>query len=461
MRRLTTTVRGAAAPGVLPPPPWWPTMVVTTLAAISSLALWCTLFLSGPAQFIGFTALIGALVLHHCQEISHPVTWFGPVFWLYSAAYPILALAGLYEYDEFLRHAVALHAIAFVAFALPLFGCRMPLRTDHWNDQACTLRQIVALLGAALVVPVVWIAIMQLSTLGVITKRDLLDSGSPILSLLSSLMLLLSFLLVLLLVVRLHLQRSLMPVIAVAALVFVPILLYAGERDYMLRFGVIAVLASWDFRRRPAPYKLAIAGLLVLPLLPLLQSFKSVALGNAVSYRFDAMALVAQEFRVMTQNTRLVLESDMARMLGSPFASLAMDLKRAMLPQILGFKATSTQSWFNDVVLFDIQSGRGFSLVASGYLSGGTVGVFVLYASLGLAMRALYMTRGRTYLHLTGYLLAAPLLMYVQRGDLSALIGPALRAILLPALCFMVVVECLRRIATPLQLQPGQGIRGS
>ena len=415
--------------------------------AIAAIALWGALLATGAMQVAAFTILVAAVTLRHAREITHPLTWFGPVFWLYSAAYPLLALSGLYAYDVFLQQALGLHAIAFAAFSVPLYGRVTRLDVSHWSVRGCRLRAELAWLGAVLLLPLVAVLIVRLTALGVTTKGELLSSGGQSLGMLGAALQLATFLLTVLVTVMLRLQRSVLSIAGLAFAVFATVLVYTGERDYLLRFMVVLVLLWWDFYRRPKLSTLVVLGALVLALLPLLQALKAVALGGATDYQFEAAAIIGQEFRVSTQNTWFVLKQNVADMLPTPFASLAMDLKRALMPQVLGIEAVSTNAWFNDVVLFNVASGRGFSLVASGYLAGGAIGVAVLYHLVGWLVRALYVYRGRTYLHLTIYALAAPLLMYVQRGDLSSLLAPALRALLLPSIAFMLLVEYVRRAA--------------
>jgi hypothetical protein len=415
--------------------------------AIAAIALWGALLATGATQVAAFTILVAAVTLRHAKEITHPLTWFGPVFWLYSAAYPLLALSGLYQYDVFLQQALGLHAIAFAAFSVPLYGRVTTLDVSHWNVHGCRLRAELAWFGTVLLLPLVAILIVRLTALGVTTKQELLSSGGQSLGMLGAALQLVTFLLTVLIAVRLRLQRSVLSIVALAFPVFATVLVYTGERDYLLRFMVVLVLLWWDFHRRPKLSTLVVFGVLLLALLPLLQALKAVALGGATNYQFEAAAIIGQEFRVSTQNTWFVLQRNVANMLPTPFAALAMDLKRALMPQVLGIDAMSTNAWFNEVVLFNVASGRGFSLVATGYLAGGAIGVAVLYHLIGWLLRALYVYRARTYLHLTVYALAAPLLMYVQRGDLSALLGPALRVLLLPSIAFMLLVEYVRRAA--------------
>lgn len=415
---------------------------------VASVALAIALFQTGPLQVAGFTLLVAAISLRHVAEITHPLTWFGPVFWLYSAAYPVLACFGLYDYDQLLQRALGLHAIAFAAFTVPLYMHRVRFHAQHWQENNCRLRWSVALAGALLLLPIILLLLLQIARLGAGSKRELMESGSAVVGIMAVLLLLLTFLLTVLIVLSLRLRRSLWVPSGIAVAIFLPLILLAGERDYLLRFMVVAVLVWWDFHRRPRAGTLVVLGVVVLFALPLLNSLKSAALSGGASYQFELAATFGQEFRVMTQNTRIVLQTNVQELLGTPFAALMMDLKRALLPQTLGFKVMNTSTWFNEVVLFDIQSGRGFSLVATGFLSGGVAGVIALYATLGLIYRWLYSSRSRTYIHMVVFALAAPLLMYVQRSDLSFLIGPAIRAILMPAVIYMLAVEAFRRFAS-------------
>ncbi len=399
---------------------------------------------TGFVQVSALTILIATAVAFTAHEITHPITWFGPIFWLYSAAYPMLAIAGVYEYDSDLQLTVLLHALAFLAFSIPLIACRRALDVQHWDMRAMRLRKEVSVLLLALLLPLIVLLILHVGSLGVATKRDLIDLDSGVVSILISALTLMTFVYCVFLVCAVSRGDSIWPIASMTLVCFGGVIVMVGERDYLLRALVATVLIVWDFRRKPRFPTIAAIGLLMIIALPWLQSIKAAGLGGAgKQYEFELLSLFSQEFRVAAQNTYVVLARDVDSY-ASPLQVLSRDLVRALSPNILGFSAQSTTNWFNEVIYFDVTSGRGFSLVGYGYLLGGPVGVGVLYGALGMIYRYAYLFRGKSYLRHVAYMLMVPLLMYVQRGDIGTWLAQMLRGVLLLLLVFAAGVVIIR-----------------
>jgi hypothetical protein len=399
---------------------------------------------SGLAQVLALTCLVAVAVLYTASEITHPITWFGPIFWLYSAAYPMLAVAGLYSYDSNLQTAVTLHALAFASFCMPLLWCKRALKIDHWNVGALRLRRDIAFSILAVLFPVIVLIIFNVGSLGAASKRELVDMGSGIVSALNSVLILASFAYCVYAVCAVARGDSIWPIAAVALLCFGIVIVMVGERDYLLRALVITVLIVWDFRRRPKFPAIVAIGLGVIVALPWLQSLKAAGLGgSAGGYQFELVSLFSQEFRVAAQNTYVVLARDVDAY-ATPVQVLSRDLIRALSPNILGFSAQSTTSWFNATIYFDLTSGRGFTLVGYGYLLGGAAGVCALYAVMGMIYRYVYMRRSRSYMWLATYVLMVPLWMYVQRADIGTWLAQMSRSILLLLIVFSFLVIAVR-----------------
>jgi uncharacterized membrane protein (GlpM family) len=412
---------------------------------------------TGLVQVVMLTALIAVGALSHIREITHPLTWFSPVFWLYSAAFPILAVIGIYEYDQHLQFAVTLHAVAYMAFSIPLLSCSQPLRVDHWDWPLMSLRRQTALVLLLGLMPLVCLLVARVASLGVGSKRELIDMNSGVVSVLISALTLMTFVYCVYLICAIARRDRVWLISSLVFGCFGATIIMVGERDYLLRALVMSVLIVWDFYRRPKFPTIALLGLLVVGALPWLQSLKASGLGgNEKVYEFQLASLLSQEFRVAAQNTHTVLVRDVD-VLAKPGEVIGRDLVRAVSPKVLGFKTQSTTGWFNQVIYFDVESGRGFSFVAYGFLIGGVAGVALLYGAMGLIYRLAYKLRGRSYLWLAAYVLMAPLWMYTQRGDLSTWLAQMLRSIGLLLFLFAAAVFLIRSLCGRRRLEVAGG----
>jgi hypothetical protein len=372
------------------------------------------------------------LWVRRLPHLSHPLVWFTPLYMLYSASFPALALLGIYAYDEAVQRTVVLHALALFMFATPLVWHVFPYPPERpLTSKERVIRPITAsLLTAGL--PLAMLLLLGAASLGLSSKRELVDSGNPVVALaiaaLNGL-----FVVGVVLVARINLSRRAVWAIGVLASLAVLAIGTLGERDYLLRLAVCLVLLAWDLKRKPSLGTAALAGAALFALLPMLQALKAVFLGGGFSYTFAAVDLIGQEFRVMAQNTWMVLSSNATDLL-SPAEAAVMEGGR-----ILGV-GRSLAAWFNDVIVGTGEQ-RGFSMVAAAYMMGGVAGVAVAYFLVGLSFRLLYAARRRSLCWLAGFVLAAPALVYAQRADFSNFIAPLLKWVGLPLLLIAAMSE--------------------
>jgi len=387
---------------------------------------------TGAVQVAMFALMATILWCRWLPQLSHPLVWFAPLFMLYSLSFPILALIGIYVYDDAVQKTVTLHAIALFMFAVvPLWHLKpYPLQRPLTMAERGTGPVASSLLTAG--IPVALLLLVAAASLGLTTKRELVDSGSPVLTL-TVMVLNAVFLTGILLITLEKLSRRSTWVVCVLGLLAVMAIGMLGERDFLLRLAVCLLLLAWDLKRKPSLRTAFLIGGCLFALLPMLQAMKAVFLGGSVNYTFAAMDLIGQEFRVMAQNTWRTLTSDAPRLL-SPLDVAAMEVGR-----IVG-NGRSVAAWFNDVIVGTGEQ-RGFSMVAAAYMLGGPVGVAIAYFLAGLLFTWLYGARLRSLTWLTAYVLMAPAFIYAQRADFSNFIAPALKWIALPLLLLSICTE--------------------
>ncbi len=401
--------------------------------SIAGVLLYAITQVTGSRQVLLFAVMAMLIGCRRLPQLSHPLVWFTPLFMLYSISFPTLALIGVYVYDADVQRTVALHATALFMFSLvPLWYLKPypPQRPLALSERGIAPVARV-LLQAGL--PVALLSLMAAATLGLSSKRELVDSGSPVLALTIS-MLNALFLTGILLITREKLSRSATWVVWALGGLAVLAIGMLGERDYLLRLAICLLLLAWDLKRKPTLRTSFLIGLALFLLLPMLQAMKAVFIGGGnVNYTFAAADLIGQEFRVMAQNTYRTLTSDASRLL-SPAEAATMEAAR-----VIG-AGRSLAAWFNEVIVGTGEQ-RGFSMVAAAYLIGGSGGVAIAYLLAGVLFNWLYDMRRRSLYWLTAYVLLVPAFVYAQRADFSNFIAPALKWVGLPLLLLVACVE--------------------
>jgi oligosaccharide repeat unit polymerase len=204
---------------------------------------------------------------------------------------------------------------------------------------------------------------------------------------------------------------------------------------------LVALLAGWEIRGGIRPTTVYILGAVAIVLLPVTQAFKGALSGFNYGFQFSLLAVAGGEFRTAAQNLHTVLQHDLPRMGGETFL---WDVQRVFSSSLLGTGSVqSTTDWFNDTFFPLQQSGRGFSLIAEGYLNFGTLGVVGVFLLLGLTSGWLYRRRTSGVTWYAAYCMFIPLTMYVQRADMANLLSQSLKTILVPIMVLWAASQIL------------------
>jgi hypothetical protein len=429
---------------------FWLVLIAATLAStgFDDLTVRIAIFVSIAA---------GAIYMVRA-DLGNPVTWFVPVFGLYSLSAPLVYLLEHGAGDRaIVSSAVWLETLALVAFVLGqgrLNGGALRKDGPPVRNVDTTFRRLAVWLRplflASFCITAVFVSFVFRTDFG--SKQELVRSDSPLFKLQFGFSLLLLAWFGLMVARLIRTQRVPWGGWFAGAAWFGVASVLSSERDLLLRFGLISVVL-WHFFVRPLrTWQVAMGGVLGIALVGLLGVWKlQKATGHGT---VSAHALLENtlrgEFHSASDNLIVLLDGfeagSVEYKLGETFAD---DFGRVFASSSIFGDRDAMQngaSWFNRT-FFESRylrgGGRGFSLVAEGYLNFGPVGVVGLFLLLSLALGGLHRRTSSVSGGLL-YALIVPGVVYAIRMDVSVLLSYSVKQIAAPAVLMTVCSGFLR-----------------
>ena len=260
---------------------------------------------------------------------------------------------------------------------------------------------------------------------GASSKTDLQDNLGSLHSILLICSLIVTYVIFIFCFEHLRSLASFSKWLAPVFIIFLFLMLLTGERDLMFRFLLFAFIIFYDVNRIPAKRKFIFLLVCAVILLPITQALKAVFFSSEISLSYGVASIFFGEFSSASRNLYLVLLNDNVD-LYPPFA-LFSDLGRGLLPMSSALGYESSVSWFHNVFRPYIglagESGWGLGLVVQGYLLGGTVGVFVLFTTIGFLLGISFSYRNKSVYLYVFYLIFLSSVVYCLRADIANLVS--------------------------------------
>lgn len=111
----------------------------------------------------------------------------------------------------------------------------------------------------------------------------------------------------------------------------------------------------------------------------------------------------------------------------------------------------STQ-WYQNTFFSNSITGRGFSIIAEGYINFSTYGIVLWMFIICIFIRILYLNSNKSIYTFAVYICACPMLMYIARADLANFISPFVKYILLFTIIMYFISERKKKNDTKKQL---------
>jgi oligosaccharide repeat unit polymerase len=382
---------------------------------------------------------VSALILSRL-DLLHPYTWYCPFFFLYGVSTPILVWLEIKENMGSLHETVIMEWLALCSFLLAVRYLKKR-RPSSPKPIPEIERPAWFLLLAMLAVSDIYLAYIWrtglTSKFEIILSTSLLGRLNPAFSVLA----LAYGILLAISLVRKRIPWGLVVfVIAWHLLSF----LITGERAVLLRVLWITFLLVHTLYRKISNRVLATVAICGLLLLPVLQELKNVLIRDAplsVTLASPLVSALGDEFLAGSENLQTVIQNPPRHYYWGE--TLWWDVKQALLPGFLLPSGTGpaptlrfNEEFFPGVV--DEGGGRGFSLVAEGYMNFGAAGVVLWFVLLGSFVGYLYRQSARNLVWLTMYIVTMPLVVYITRADFSNLLSQFGKHVALPVVAIYV-----------------------
>ena len=371
-------------------------------------------------------------------ELIHPLTWFPPIFFLYSVSYPLLIslgeLSNTYNQNS---------EILFIQW-LALFTFIIIINTSGNEKIEVDISLLKNLMP--IVIPIFWISIFLTSiyvfyvySSGLTSKYAInLDNSSlgvftPLFSII-----VISFALIV--ANRIGVKGKLPKGFIFVAMSYgAVVLLVLGERDFILKLFIVTVFLYHILKNKISKKKMILLGLAVIFIIPILGNLKNSAFNQGMKNINENNFIINTlngEFMTVGRNLSNLLSSENIAWSYYFGETLWWDIK------VLFSTGVSPGAWFNDRFYPDLVArggGNGFSLVGEGYINFGMLGVMIFFAMLAVFLKILYKNAKKNVVWLTIYIVTIPLTVYVIRADFATLITQFSKQILLPIIIIFAI----------------------
>lgn len=214
--------------------------------------------------------------------------------------------------------------------------------------------------------------------------------------------------------------------------------LLLGERNVFLSI-LIMLLFYCSMVKGVSNKKLIIYSISIFMLIPILGMFKNIFTTSVTVDNDNSMyiQLLNGEFRSAGYNLNVILGDDSELLHGKTISG---DILRSVVPGFI-YKFENAILWYNKKYHANILSqgrGYGFTLAGEGYVNFGYIGVFLWFFSISYLVIYIYNRSFEDEKWLVIYLLIVPTFIYALRGDLSTILSPMLKQIILPLMIYAV-----------------------
>jgi oligosaccharide repeat unit polymerase len=418
----------------------WRRLISSPLMQAPLVAGWLLLVhhTTGLPQLTAFCILPALSVFTHLRTVADPLCLFTLGFIMYSVSFPLCHYADIYRAkDTIVEEVVTLHAYAYAAF---LFGTALARRVSSHvlpRRNAAATSDVPAVLLALLVL-LTGMTLYDAWSRGYDSKQEFkaAAAGLQVFGAFFYPLIYLTVLKVNTLCTTARPKAAALLTVGIAAYLVVAFG-FTGERDLLFFFlGSILVYANDVRRRLTGPQFLALFALSLIAV-PFLHATKNFLTRQSFDFAYlheaGVSSIFSTEFLSAGRNLYFVLDQFIGEPLGG--STFLWDVQRIFNSNLLGIRTSqSATEWFNNIFLENTGAGKGFSLIAEGYINFGILGVVVVFAALGAILAHFFRRRMRSPASYVVYLAMLLTSIYSLRADLSFLIGAILKSTVIPLL---------------------------
>lgn len=368
-------------------------------------------------------------------DIYHPLCIYVSLFALYSVGYAIIYYFGLVT-----RFGYSKEAMLCMWLAISICSLLLPIKTKKYNISFQNkgyqkYSDLLYYFSYALSI-ITYIGILYIIRSGFSVKADIYHEGGIVINII------LKVVYLNMMYITMYLFKMLIDhdkfkigwfifnILSVALLGIV-----TGERDYLFHILLIVCLC-FSLVNLIKKKQLPLLFLVGILLITLTKSFKYFFLSGEgdteILEQNLFLSAIDGEFSSAGRNMQILVSEHYYNYFGG--YSLLIDFLRIFYD--FGF---SSQSWFNEVVLYYITTGYGFTIVGEGYVNGGYWGIVFVISLSTLILRYLYLKSSDNFYYLCIYIYMLPQYVYATRADITNILSPLLKHVTIALLVLYVV----------------------
>ena len=371
---------------------------------------------------------IGAVIASNF-DLMHPYCWFSIAFTLYSVSYPIIYLIGFYgnrygySGDLMLLQWIAL--AVFLVFVSP----KKKRKINNFKiNKISTFTEILYIL----LYMYICFAIIGIINGGFATKGEIYATGNIFYKVAFRAAIMLTVIYAYMLVQKCICKSKFdIKLVILTGLILCLLTIFSGERDIGFKYIIITLLIAYRFKYIRNIHIVLLAPLFIL-LLVLSKKYKYYFLGgslgvdsitiNNIFYHF-----LTSEFSSASRNLQILLNhKTFTQGLFKGFSFINAPLRSFFVDT-----GSGCVNWFKDTFFESSLIGPGFTLVGEGYINIGYLGVILLFIIIAIFIKYLYKKSNENIYWLVIYIYSIPLYIYAIRADLSNILSPFVKHLLL------------------------------
>lgn len=217
--------------------------------------------------------------------------------------------------------------------------------------------------------------------------------------------------------------------------------LITGERDLVL-ICLVGFSLILFFARKIKKSQIILCGVIIFTFIPIMGEYKNILYKSIEIEKTSGFGLqkifLDGEFISGGRNLNQIIENEKEYKWGE---SIINDFKRSIIPSFIS-KSENSIGWFAKKYhgkRFEEGQGLGFSLIAEGYMNAGYWGVFIWFVLVSSLIIYLYNRITNIYT-LIMYIYMIPIFIYSLRGDLSTILSPLLKQVIIPIVLLKLII---------------------
>lgn len=391
--------------------------------AVSGLIL----FLSGPMDIMVHVTALGLLALFACAIVRfdplHPYCWFSASFFIYYSAYAIYYNYGdlaavfgwrLYFYD---KEALVYSWIALAVFLLVMSPKEAARPSTDILYSACNglrvkfLNPVVAILGIWFLSMAGYYILSGMTHKNQFYALGLVGQITATLAVVSTIIFAYMFY-----VKSAKKGKLALECIPFAAGPLAVLGLIIAQRDWFIRFIVLSVFIGYALGRIKKKHFIAIIplGMTLLVFYGFERDISS--LGEFI------LSFMSSEFIAAGSNLQILITNETGGLFGG--RGFLYEFARTFYIPIHG---PTHMLWYHDTFFFHSDTGMGFTLVGSGYVELGVLGIIIVFIFVAAVLRFLYFRMYKTPYMFIAYIFIIPAYIYMLRMSLFSALSSLIK----------------------------------